>query len=212
VLSINKREAEFIEKSGVVLKAGHLDGNPEVKGLVQCLRGFALEREGRVEEALLEYEEAIRSHGDNWMALNNAAWQIATVSPTRIKEARAYIDRAMELQPRMPSLLDTAAEVYAVLGEGDKALELIDRALAMKPEGKMASYTLHRGRILLRQGREKDASRVFEQVRAEYADSPAAATARDLLGEIERKNLPDRPEEEVVLPPEDETPSGGTGG
>ena len=216
VLSQGKRETEFIEKSGVVIKAGQLEGRQDVLAIVHCLRGLALEREGRAEEALLEYEEAIRIDESSWMALNNAAWLIATTAPARAAEARVFIDRARASRPDDPSLLDTAAEVYAILGEGDRALELIDEALALKPEGKMARYTVHRGRILLRMGRDDDARACFETVLSKYDDPAASKEAQDRIWEIERKNLPDRPEEEIVLPPEeeegDDVPEDGSSG
>jgi tetratricopeptide (TPR) repeat protein len=182
-----------------------------VRAALHFMRGCACEAAGRVEEALGEYEACIRVE-ENVASLNNAAWLIATVMPSRIGDARRYIDTALKEigESPNPSFFDTAAEVYAVLGEHERALKFADDAL--QGSGGAPRYMVHKAAILLRADREADAVALLTKVRAEFADDPAASKAREMLWEIERKNAPEPEEEEIPVPSDDENgaESGGT--
>jgi tetratricopeptide (TPR) repeat protein len=174
------------------------------------MRGGALQREGRLGEALTDYEAAARIDEGRWEALNNAAWLIATTQTSRIADAKAYIDRALAMRPEEPSLLDTAAEVALVRGEGAEALRLIDQALAKAPVAKVPPYTVHKGRILEHQGMDDEARLLMEKLCADHPGDPAAADAKQVIWKIERKHMP--PPEEEKEPTVPEEPEGAEDG
>lgn len=207
-----KRTKEFVILCERALGSTSLKEQPKAAASVRYMRGVCLELDGKIEEALADYEEAIRLDGTNGGALNNAAWHIARSAPARIADARAYVDRAMKLSPDNPAVLDTAAEVYSVQNDPERALNLVDRAIELAPKAKVASYTVHKAEILCRGEREEEAKALLQGVRQKYGDDPAAQRARSLLWEIERRHLP---EEEPVLspePPEDKEQGPGDGG
>jgi len=207
-----KRAEEFVVLCKRALDSSALANMPQKAAMVHYLRGMCLEVEGKVEEALADYQTAVRLDDTNWGALNNAAWHIARTAPARVAEARALVDRALQLKPDNPAVLDTAAEVHSVQQDLDGALRLVDRALALGGQAKVPTYLVHKARILLRGQREEEAKGILEEVRVKYETDPAAQRARSLLWEIERKNLPE--EEPVQLPalPEDEEEVLGNGG
>jgi len=204
VLIRMQRESEFITRSGSIILSNRLEGAPEVLAALHYWRGQALERGGKLEEATAEYEASLRIDGTNWRALNNAAWLVATTAPLRIPDARAYIDRALELRPDDASVIDTAAEVYSAQGEGDAALGFIDKALSLVGgseiealRAKVDKYTVHKARILERMDRDDEAKVLLERVVENDPDSDAAIAARSVLWKIEQKHMPVEPEEEA---------------
>jgi tetratricopeptide (TPR) repeat protein len=176
------------------------------------MRGQCLEADGRLDEALVDYEEAVRLDGGHWGALNNAAWYIARNAPDRVADARVYVDRAMALNPEEPSVIDTAAEVLSVQQDMDGALALMERAMKLASDAKRPSYIVHKAEILLRGEREEDAKALLLMVRREHGDSPASQKARTLLWEIDHKHLPEEPPEQLPAVPEEEEKRPGTGG
>ncbi|MHC5031442.1 MAG: tetratricopeptide repeat protein [Planctomycetota bacterium] len=198
-----KRTGEFVAISRRILASDYLDDDKPVRALVHYLRGVALESEGKARDSLADYEAALQDDDRMWYAYNNAAWHIARLDRTRIETARTYIARALELNPDEPSVHDTAAEVYATLEDFDGALRHVDRALALASGARAASFMVHKARILVRFDRDDPARTLLEKVEGEYADTPAAKLARELLWEIERKHLPEEKPLEVEAP-EDE--------
>ncbi len=207
-----KRANEFIVLAGRALDSGLLKERPKSAAAVRYMRGQCHEAEGRIEAALVEFEAAIRLDGTHWGALNNAAWYIARNAQARIAEARSYADRAMNLNPDDPSVLDTAAEVYSVQQDLEGALNLMDRVLKLASEGKRPAYVVHKAEILWRGEREEEAVALLQAVRRDQGDHPAAQRARTLLWEIEHKNLPEEAPGQQPAAPEDEEKRPENGG
>jgi tetratricopeptide (TPR) repeat protein len=210
-LTALKRSKEFVVLAGRALESGVLREDPKAMSAVRNMRGHSLEADGKIEESLADYEEAIRLDGTNAGALNNAAWHIARIAEARIAEARVYIDRAMNIDPDAPAFLDTAAEVYSVQ-QDPGALDLMERALKLASEGRRPFYTVHKAEILLRGQREEEAKALLQAVRKDQGDHPAAQRARTILWEIERKHLPEEEPEKLPAVPEDEDERPENGG
>ncbi len=70
--------------------------------------------------------------------LNNQAWLIAVSGdpgPEALEAAERLAERAVERTGRRdPNLLDTLAEVYFAAGEAERAVAVIDEAIALAPE------------------------------------------------------------------------------
>ncbi|MHC4732593.1 MAG: tetratricopeptide repeat protein, partial [Planctomycetota bacterium] len=204
-----KRASEFVAISRRILDGDYLDDAKPVRAIVHYLRGVALEADGKARDALADYEAALRDDDRMWYAFNNAAWHIARLDRTRIKVARTYIDRALELNADEPSVHDTAAEVCTTLEDFDGALHHMDRALALASGERAASFMVHKARILVRFDHDDAARTLLEKVRGEYADMPAAKQARGLLWEIERKHLPEEKPLDIEAPEDEkEDPQG----
>jgi tetratricopeptide (TPR) repeat protein len=123
-------------------------------------RAVALERGGRLAEAVAAYRALLEAHPDEarvWTNLGNAQAGLE-----RFGEAEAAYRRAVALEPDGPDALNNLA--WLLLREGsrlDEAEELARRALARQGPDQPAVFdTL--GRILLARGRCAEAERVFE--------------------------------------------------
>jgi tetratricopeptide (TPR) repeat protein len=107
-------------------------------------RGLALQRRGRLAEALPLFRQAIRLDPDLAGALNHLAWLEATHPDAKLRDGPEAVRlaeracRAMEIGGRewRPSgvaadCLDTLAAAYAEVGRFDDAIKTVRRAIEM---------------------------------------------------------------------------------
>src|SRR5262249_6387826 len=106
--------------------------------------GNALKSEGRLEEALTHYVEAVRIMPDAIEAQNNLAWFWATCHLDGLRDGR----RALELADKAarstgyenPSVLDSLAAAYAETGDFQQAITWQERAVALAPDQAKAMF------------------------------------------------------------------------
>lgn len=94
-------------------------------------RAATLAREGRVQEALSCYDEALRKNPDNDMILNNKA--IALITLGRFEEALATCKKAASLNPDSPDIFTNTGVALERLGRFPEAAEALERATAINP-------------------------------------------------------------------------------
>ena len=117
---------------GVVVEADALD----------TFLGTVLQRAGRTDEAIAEYEELLRRNPAADVAANNLAMLLATV-----KKDPASLDRAKALTARFadspnPSFLDTYGWVLFKRGDAAASLPVLQRVVASAPSEPIAHYHL----------------------------------------------------------------------
>jgi non-specific serine/threonine protein kinase/serine/threonine-protein kinase len=111
------------------------------RGDVSSLRilAIALERDGRIPEARSVHEEVVALPGAGARHLNSYAWFLLTRmpgDPASASTALAHALRANELSGhKNPDYLDTLALAYHRTGRSDKAVETVERALALLAPG-----------------------------------------------------------------------------
>ena len=110
----------------------------------------AYDRAGKKELARMERErvgEALQralARGENDASnLNGLAW-VAATNDVFLPEALRAAERAVELEPKNTGILDTLAEVHFRMGQADKAIEVIQRALAIEPNDTYLNQQLRR--------------------------------------------------------------------
>ncbi|MDE6463205.1 MAG: hypothetical protein K2L16_01045 [Muribaculaceae bacterium] len=104
--------------------------NPKALSQVFLYKGDLLYRLGQTDSALVAYDRSIAYNADNYMALNNAAYFMAE-SGRDLPRAEVYASIANAGDPDNPTFLDTQAWVCFKMGNYAKALELINRTLAL---------------------------------------------------------------------------------
>jgi tetratricopeptide (TPR) repeat protein len=91
-----------------------------------------LEAEGKIEEAIQHYREALNVDSNNAVVLNNLAWILATASKPELRngaEAVRLATRAVALtDARMPPFIETLAAAYAETGQFPKAAQIAQTA------------------------------------------------------------------------------------
>jgi tetratricopeptide (TPR) repeat protein len=121
--------------------------------------------------AIERFETAIRLDPNLWGALNNLAW-VLSMEKGNLAKAREYIDRALRLQPRHPSLLDTSGWIHYLAGDYRSAERELEQSLLAAPS---PITKFHLGMALAKRS---------EQTSAAAAKAELASRAKALLGEF----------------------------
>jgi len=97
----------------------------------------------------------------------------------RDDEAMAYLQKALDLEPNLPSALANMGKVLTDKGEYEKAIVYYRRALEVKRDSPVVLNNL--GSALAMAGRHQEAQRMFEEV---LASNPRDPTAHYNIGNI----------------------------
>lgn len=110
--------SELIESPGL---------DAATKSLAYAMRALALSLEGQLNEALPDYDAAIRLDPGSAMALNNRAWVLFKLD--RLSEGLTDVERSLTLAPMSPHAHDTRAHIRQALGDRRAALSDYEQAM-----------------------------------------------------------------------------------
>lgn len=130
--------------------------------------------------ALAAYERVLKIDPNHAMALNNSGYLRTLL---KMPGGLAMAERANELAPDMPPILDTLAFALAQLGKVDEAIPLSRRAVELAP--KDPKYVVSLARNLALGGQREDALAMLSKVEQQYpslAKDSAVLTIKRTLG------------------------------
>ncbi len=143
------------------------------------------QRQGRAEEAVALLETIENSHPGSFPLLVNLGFgqmQLAQGSDAeleqRLSRARVLFQRAAALEPRRPEARAGLGETYYRMGQLDRALEELDRALLLADSCHYRSWRAH---VLFDLGRREQAEK---EVQSALLACPELIDALVLLGNI----------------------------
>ncbi len=116
-------------------------------------------RLGREAEAREHYQEVMQRGAENVIVMNNLAWLLREDDT---QQALSLIERAYELAPGSPHIMDTYAMVQLERGAVDEAMALNQSALELMPAA--PEFLVHRAQILHAAGNRAEAIRVLEDL------------------------------------------------
>lgn len=157
----------------------------------QCL--FMMGQPRRAEELLAQAViEVVRLRGTGGMpdelyslTLNNAGYVLA-LAGRDLTEARAYVNRALEVSPLLPAYLDSLGWVAYRQGQLQEAAFYLERAVRQNGGPEDPEMLYHLGACYARQGRVQAARQVLRRC---LALDPSLGEARRLLDGL-RQVLP----------------------
>jgi len=120
-----------------------------------CKLGVLRIRQGRFDEAEGLFRRLLASDPNDAEALNNLAWLLALRDESKAKEALTLINRAVDVQGPLSSLIDTRAVVLIRAGQLDQALKELGDARARDPRN--PSLSLHLAWVLQKKGNSQEA-------------------------------------------------------
>ncbi len=120
-------------------------------------RGLHAVSLNRLELMESDFRAILAEDADNAEALNALGYSLADRTE-RFAEALSYIERALALKPDDPAILDSMGWVQFRLGNPERALEYLRKALAALPDGEIAA---HLGEVLWTLGRHDEARRTW---------------------------------------------------
>ncbi len=110
--------------------------------------------------AVTYYKTALDQQDNNLLALNNLAWLL---NEKKDPAALNYVERALKLQPKHPSSLDTRGMIYLRMGKLPEALSDLKAAADYAPNS--PAIHLNYARVLLKAGKRDEAKRELEILR-----------------------------------------------
>jgi tetratricopeptide (TPR) repeat protein len=158
------REAGKVADAHAVLAAG-LEAQPDQPDLLYETALLA-EKLGRAEELETRLRRLIELRPDHAHALNALAYSLAERNE-RLDEASALLDRALQLAPNDPFILDSKGWVLFRQGASQAALEVLKTAFGIRPDPEIAA---HLGEVLWTLGRQAEARTTWDKARR---DNPA---------------------------------------
>jgi tetratricopeptide (TPR) repeat protein len=143
-----------------------LDQQPDNLDLLydSALAAEKLNRLDVVESNLRRLVTLKPDHAQGWNALG---YTLADRTD-RLKEAREYIEKALQLAPDDPFILDSMGWVHYRLGNHQLAVDYLRRAFEERPDPEIAA---HLGEALWMQGRRDEAQRVWRDSLRDYPAS-----------------------------------------
>lgn len=133
-------------------------------------RGTQLAAEGKRDEALAEFEAAIKLQPDYWQAHVRAATVL--VDQGKFDEAAAMLKKVLDANPERPQAHNSVGVVLSRRGLVSEAMAHFERAIQLDPNYAEAHTNL--GRLLGQQGRLEEATARFFTAMDLQQDNPLA--------------------------------------
>ncbi|MDV7212677.1 tetratricopeptide repeat protein [Azotobacter beijerinckii] len=130
-------------------------------------RAMLAEKRGDLAQLERDLRFIIGREPDNAMALNALGYTLADRT-TRYAEAKALIEKAHQLNPDDPSILDSLGWVHFRLGELGEAERLLRQAAERISDHEIAA---HLGEVLWARGKQREARKVWAKALEEQPDS-----------------------------------------
>ncbi len=138
-------EVELLERAGRsddadALLDRELDRTPNDEQLLY-LRAMRAWEAGDLEAMERDLGRVIERNPDNVTALNALGYTLADLGiEGRLEEAREMIERAHELEPDSPAIMDSLGWVHFRLGDPERALPWLERAYGAMPDQEIAAH------------------------------------------------------------------------
>lgn len=135
-----------------------LQDHPGQKELLYT-RSLIAERLGRLDVLEADLKQILASDPDDASALNALGYTLANKTD-RLSEAEKYLQRAIELQPGEPVIIDSYGWLLFRQGRLEQSLDYLRRAYNKAKEGEIAAHMVE---VLWALGRQREAKELFRQ-------------------------------------------------
>ena len=126
---------------------------------IRYARAMLYDGIGQTADAEADLRQIIEQEPENAVALN-ALGYILTPRTDRLREARGYIEKALQLDPDNPAILDSMGWVLFLEGQIEPSLDYLSRAWAAFPDPEVAA---HYGEALWMNGAEEQARIIWQE-------------------------------------------------
>lgn len=138
------------------------------------------QRAGANEKAIGEYEKIVTAAPSNVIALNNLAWLYLLQGSDK---ALSTAEKAYQLAPNAPEVIDTYGWIMLKEGNKQKALKLIQAAISKSPANPDIRY--HYAKALAENGDNEQAKKEVNRLLRDYNDFEEETAAKALAATLE---------------------------
>ncbi|MDJ0881084.1 MAG: tetratricopeptide repeat protein [Gammaproteobacteria bacterium] len=131
-------------------------------------RGLTAERIDNLELLEQDMRTILTTEPDNAHALNALGFTLADRTD-RLQEAYQLLQRAIEIKPEDPAIIDSYGWINYRLGNYDEAIRLLKKALSQFEDGEIAA---HLGEVLWVTGRQEEALGIWERALQKSPEDP----------------------------------------
>ena len=142
-------------------------------------RALVAEKLGRIDLLEADIRTILKTEPDNAHALNALGFTLADQTD-RYQEAYGYIKRAIEIMPDDAAIIDSWGWVHYRLGEYDKAIGLLRKALSHFNDAEIAA---HLGEVLWVSGNQEEAASIWKEALEKSPNDP-------MLQEVMQRFIP----------------------
>ena len=135
--------------------------------------GIALADVGRYQEAVQQFQQALKVDHTNATAFQNMG--VVALRTNDVASAQQYLSRALQLNAKIPLALNTLGVVYARQNDFPRAVDAWERAVALDPRQYDALFNI--GLVAGRAGQREQARKALAQF---VKTAPPARYARDI--------------------------------
>ncbi len=132
-------------------------------------RALVAEKLGRIDILEADIGAILKTEPDNAHALNALGFTLADQTD-RYEEAYTYLKRAIEIMPDDAAIIDSWGWVHYRLGDYDKAISLLRKALSQFDD---AEISAHLGEVLWVSGNQQEAKQIWQRALKKSPDDPA---------------------------------------
>jgi len=132
-------------------------------------RALVAEKLGRIDILEADIGAILKTEPDNAHALNALGFTLADQTD-RYEEAFGYLKRAIEIMPDDAAIIDSWGWVHYRLGDYDKAISLLRKALSQFDD---AEISAHLGEVLWISGNKLEAQQIWQRALKKSPDDPA---------------------------------------
>ncbi len=169
------REVQLYKEAFELLDES-LQTNPDNPELIYD-HAMAAEKIDRIEVMETSLRKLIGMRPDYAHAYNALGYSLADRN-LRLDEAQVLIEKALELSPEDPHIIDSMGWVLYRKGNLEKAIEWLEKAWAVRPEVDVAA---HLGEVLWKAGKSAEARKIWQD--AQRLD-PNSDTLKETLGRL----------------------------
>lgn len=130
-------------------------------------RAMLAEQRNDLAQMERDLRQVLKAEPDNAMALNALGYTLADRT-TRYAEASQLIERAHQLKPEDPAILDSMGWIYFRKGNLEQAELYLRQAFQRYPDAEIAA---HLGEVLWVQGKRAEAREIWEKALEQQPDS-----------------------------------------
>ncbi len=130
--------------------------------------------------AITAYEELLVLDSKNIEALNNLGWLYSSIDPVKSLD---YSTRAFELAPESSQVLDTYAMSLIEIGDTERALAAINKAIQIEPKNN--TFRFHKAYAASKSGSVEEALRILKSLMSQEVEFPEKPQAELLMVKLE---------------------------